>query len=107
LGLQLQLLLQLSLTFFSQPQNRHFDRSCSRSHREQRSGEIRFSTQPHLSHCRVFAVALAFVVGSGIRVGLSAEGSEATDPLLLPLSVIGCHPSPTREDLLFTIDTSL
>src|SRR5206468_3405940 len=24
---------------------RHFDRSCSRRHREQRSGEIRFSTQ--------------------------------------------------------------
>jgi hypothetical protein len=30
---------------FTQPQNRHFDRSCSRSHREQRSGEICFSTQ--------------------------------------------------------------
>jgi hypothetical protein len=25
------------------PGNRHFDRSCSQSHREQRSGEIRFS----------------------------------------------------------------
>jgi hypothetical protein len=29
--------------------NRHFDRSCSQSHREQRSGEICFSTptRPH------------------------------------------------------------
>jgi len=26
------------------PENHHFDRSCSQSHREQRSGEIRFST---------------------------------------------------------------
>jgi hypothetical protein len=27
------------------PKNRHFDRSCSQFHREQRSGEIRFSTE--------------------------------------------------------------
>src|SRR5260370_39572449 len=38
--------------------NRHFDRSCSQFYREQRSGEIRFSThtlpQPH----RAFAVTV-------------------------------------------------
>jgi hypothetical protein len=39
------LLLSLPFVLLSQPQNnRHFDRSCSQSHREQRSGEIRFST---------------------------------------------------------------
>jgi hypothetical protein len=27
------------------PKNRHFDRSCSQSHREQRSGETRFLPQ--------------------------------------------------------------
>jgi hypothetical protein len=27
------------------PENRHFDRSCSQPYREQRSGEIRFLTQ--------------------------------------------------------------
>jgi hypothetical protein len=39
---------------------RHFDRSCSQSHREQRSGEIRFSTstvsQPQLAGCRILRV---------------------------------------------------
>jgi hypothetical protein len=30
--------------FRTTPRNRHFDRSCSQPHREQRSGEIRFST---------------------------------------------------------------
>jgi hypothetical protein len=39
----LPLLLRL-LLLFSLRQNRHFDRSSSRSHRELRSGEIRFST---------------------------------------------------------------
>jgi hypothetical protein len=36
----------MPLSLFSHPthKNRHFDRSCSQSHREQRSGEIRFST---------------------------------------------------------------
>jgi hypothetical protein len=36
--------LQLPLSLLSSPnrKNRHFDRSCSQSHREQRSGEIRF-----------------------------------------------------------------
>src|SRR5437867_8306333 len=29
---------------FPPTRNRHFDRSCSQSYREQRSGEIRFST---------------------------------------------------------------
>ena len=31
---------------FNPPQDRHFDRSCSQPHREQRSGEIRVSTSP-------------------------------------------------------------
>jgi hypothetical protein len=31
-------------SLFTQTWNRHFDRSCSQPHREQRSGEIRFST---------------------------------------------------------------
>jgi hypothetical protein len=47
----LHLLLPLPVPF-THPKNRHFDRSCSQSHREQRSGEIRFSTssasQPQL-----------------------------------------------------------
>jgi hypothetical protein len=37
--------------------NRHFDRSCSQSHREQRSGEICFSTHTS-SHTRCRAVAI-------------------------------------------------
>src|SRR6266403_1538803 len=36
------------LPVLTQPKARHFDRSCSQSYREQRSGEIRFST-PNLS----------------------------------------------------------
>jgi hypothetical protein len=43
---------------FIEPRTRHFDRSCSQSYREQRSGEIRFSTQPSPSHHRASAVVL-------------------------------------------------
>src|SRR6266851_4710024 len=38
--------------FSSIPQNHHFDRSCSRHHREQRSGEICFSTPPSFANPR-------------------------------------------------------
>jgi hypothetical protein len=43
------LLPALLSILFTPTRNRHFDRSCSQSHREQRSGEIRFSasTFPH------------------------------------------------------------
>jgi hypothetical protein len=39
----------LLLSSYTEPKARHFDRSCSQPHREQRSGEIRFSTTtlPH------------------------------------------------------------
>src|SRR5260370_24515305 len=47
------------LTVFPPTQNRHFDRSCSRSYREQRSGEIRFSTSPFPSHHRALVLAFA------------------------------------------------
>src|SRR5439155_22422314 len=53
----LSLPLPLPVLFKTPPKTRHFDRSCSQSHREQRSGEIRFSTstvtQP-LSHLHLF-----------------------------------------------------
>jgi hypothetical protein len=42
--------------------NRHFDRSCSRLHREQRSGEIHFSTSAASATHAAFAVALVFGV---------------------------------------------
>jgi len=49
--------LCLCLYLPSNSKNRHFDRSCSQFHREQRSGEIRFSTptvsksQPRTCRC--------------------------------------------------------
>ncbi len=51
--------------------NRHFDRSCSRHHREQRSGEIRFST--------------------------STVSQSITRRCLCPSLI--CHPSAQPEDL--------
>jgi hypothetical protein len=35
-----------AVAFFTQPQKSHFDRSCSQSHPEQRSGEIHFYPKP-------------------------------------------------------------
>src|SRR5258705_4569652 len=68
---------------------RHFDRSCSRSHREQRSGEIRFSTQttsqplPHLCCCSCLSPSLLPVFArtlSGIVIL-----SESENPRISPL----------------------
>jgi hypothetical protein len=38
------------LVLFKPPKDRHFDQTCSQSHREQRSGEIRFSTSTVPQH---------------------------------------------------------
>ncbi len=46
------------------PKARHFDRSCSQFYREQRSGEIRFSTSTVLQSPSAFAFALVVVLGT-------------------------------------------
>jgi hypothetical protein len=77
--------LLLVSTLSTQTQNRHFDRSCSQPHREQRSGEIRFSTpalsQPQrlgfllitrtLSSQTSFAVAVLVVLSQAIQTSMS------------------------------------
>jgi len=47
---------------FKPPGNRHFDRSCSQPHREQRSGEIRFSTSTFPAHRGALASVFPFVL---------------------------------------------
>jgi hypothetical protein len=75
--------LPLLLPFFSHPENRHFDRSCSRSHRKQRSGE---NPLLHLSsHLATNVVAVVFlvVISEGdllLLVMLLVMLSEAKNP---------------------------
>ena len=70
LSLPLFLLLSLSLFVLPPPTQKtcHFDRSCSQPHREQRSGETRFSTHTASSRCLFCHVILTL---SG------AEGEES------------------------------
>jgi hypothetical protein len=64
---------------------RHFDRSCSQSHREQRSGEIRFSTSDMSQPSPCFAFVFAFV-----RLSVSSHHA---------IAVIIHHESPTEKQL--------
>ena len=70
-------LLPLLLSIlFTLPSKRRFDRSCSQTHREQRSGEIRFSTSTFPTHHG----ALVFVLRSSSSSStLKTAHSESSD----------------------------
>jgi hypothetical protein len=64
----------------------HFDRSCSRSHREQRSGEIRFSTVAIA--VAVAAVTTAAVVTAAVAVAVAvAVGVAAAFAIAVAIAV--------------------
>jgi hypothetical protein len=77
------LLLCCRCIFIHKQKNRHFDRSCSQSYREQRSGEIRFST--HASPW--MRPAFEFAVEGFSNANANATSSQRTsliNPSVLP-----------------------
>jgi hypothetical protein len=102
---------------------RHFDRSSSRSHREQRSGEIRFSTQttsqplPRLCLLLVsFAVAVAcfsleltqgpVILSEGRREATESIAFASAVNFLLPFSAQKSHVMPQNHLTHFQSTTS-
>src|SRR3977135_2188564 len=89
---------------FTQIWNRHFDRSCSQSHREQRSGEIRFSTAAPTRRNPVFAYCCC--------VACTRRCLCLYSPLPVPVLAVACsccHPERSegsrRTQQTQTIDT--
>jgi hypothetical protein len=90
----LPLLLRL-LLLFSLRQNRHFDRSSSRSHRELRSGEIRFSTHASPSQ----RIAFNFLL---LPVHFTRTGILHHDTLSVHLSVF-CHQQNEKKFVILNV----
>src|SRR5258705_7128999 len=86
---------------FTQIWNRHFDRSCSQSHREQRSGEIRFSAefQPAENPHFAFAVAVAcprrclFLLSSWAKRRIPQNSTNPNHPYLSTHALVRVLPS--------------
>jgi hypothetical protein len=74
--LALAVAVALPIAFLTHPKNRHFDRSCSRFC-EQRSGEIRFSTQQHPSHCPSLPLSLPV---SAVILSAAKDPEEVHSP---------------------------